>query len=618
MSGYEPRGPRRVLFARDAFSRPRLTNMAHSDVAPLWLHLTTDGIYISSSSSERGESLFLDTMLGHYLLLSLSLTPLLSGASQHPLHTEPEEPEGYQFKWPINDVAIIGAGVSGLVAYRELSGAGFARVRVFERDEVPGGNWHYTEETPLDAPIPNADPSVGDFVPSLPPHGSSFPFEKYYSDGEKQWREHSGPKPVWESLESNAPAPIQQITEIPWPSGTPWHLPHRTLARYLRAFASFHGVNSNDASPDIAYNTRVELVEKRYDEDGQERGWTLTLKRLERVANSTKATWWTEDFDAIVVATGRYNAPNIPPISGLEDWAEKFPESIIHSRQYRRPQPFTSKTVLVVGGATSGVEISREINLHAKKIYQSVRPPNPHLPYEAGRLQLQRLPANVSVVPEIRRFHASNSSIELANGTFLVDIDRVIFATGFRYSFPFLPQFHNSSSSPQNPIVTDGSHLRSLHEDFLYIEEPTIGFLSMNWGMQSFTYSEYLSLSLAKVWSRKAILPGTAEMWRKYQQRVKDRGGYGRHLQFLGTERTAANIRFFVGWLNDAAVKFGGRQIDGQSRDLPQISTVWQQAQYGVVYAEQPASSSELDWIHGEDCNLQVNHFRIEPNTSPT
>ncbi|KAJ7837810.1 FAD/NAD(P)-binding domain-containing protein [Mycena olivaceomarginata] len=475
-------------------------------------------------------------MFSRRLLLSLSVVPLLSGASQHPFHNELDEPEGYQFKWPINNVAIIGAGVSGLIAYRELSGAGFARVRVFERDDVPGGNWHYTEETPLEAPIPNADPSVGDFVPSLPPKGSSFPVEKYYSNGEAQWREHRGPKPVWESLESNAPA----ICLI------------RTLARYLRAFASFHGINSNDRSPDVAYNTRVELVEKRYDEAGQERGWTLTLKRLEQVAPKlTKATWWTEDFDAIVVATGR---------------------AISHSREYRRPQP------------TSGVEISREVNLHAKKIIQSVRP-NPKLPYEAGRLQLQRLPANVSVVPEIRRFHASNSSIELVNGTFLVDVERVIFATGFRYSFPFLPQF------PQLVVLVRASHLRE--ETHLNANARVTGFPPVNWGMQSFTYSEYLSLALAKVWSRKAILPGTAELWRIYDRRIKI---------FLGGERTAANIRFFVGWLNDAAVKFGGKQIDGQSPDLPQISTVWQQAQYGVVFAQQPNQTlSALDWVHGED-----------------
>ncbi|KAJ6454571.1 hypothetical protein DFH09DRAFT_1235953 [Mycena vulgaris] len=517
------------------------------------------------------------------IFLALSVAPFLETRNAASLVVG--RARGYQFKWPVNKVAIIGAGVSGLIAYREFTGAGFAHVRVFERDDVPGGNWHYTEETPVDPPIPNVDPSVGDFVPSLPPPGSSFPVEKHYSDGDAQWREHRGPKPVWESLESNAPA----ITELPWPPGTPWHLPHRTLARYLRAFASFHGANSNDENPNIAYRTRVEL-----------HGWTLTLKRLEKTGPRTsKATWWTEDFDAIVVATGRYNAPNIPRISGLEDWAQGIsskyhslssipPPTAIRKRdgfsrwsggQSARTNISIELTVSL--DQTSGVEISREINLHARKIYQSVRPPNPHLPNEVSRLLLRRLPANVSIVPEIRRFHAANSS-------FLLNVTRVIFATGFRYSFPFLPQFHNSSSSSRHPIVTDGTHLRSLHNDFCTLRNRR----SVNWGLQSFTYSEYLSLALAKVWSRTA-------------RGIKDRGGYGRHLQFLGAERTAANIRFYVGWLNDAAVKFGGKQIDGESKDLPQISAVWTQAQFSGFDPRPDLNINEtvnsLDWVYGED-----------------
>ncbi|KAJ7939427.1 hypothetical protein B0H13DRAFT_1850721 [Mycena leptocephala] len=230
--------------------------------------------------------------------------------------------------------------------------------------------------------------------------------------------------------------------------------------------------------PDVVYNTRVERVDKRYD-GTRDHGWTLMLKRLERTgSHSGQAAWWTElqDFDAIVVATGRCNAPHIPSIAGLEEWASKFPESIIHSRQYRYPQPFTDERILVVGGAVSqshyerhpsadcDLEITREINPTARKIYQSVRgspPSRPHVPYDAANMHLDRLPANVSVVPEIRRFHASNASIELVNGTFLQGIGRVVFATGFRYSFPFLPQFHNSSGSRSpHPIVTDGTHLR--------------------------------------------------------------------------------------------------------------------------------------------------------------
>ncbi|KAF7304328.1 Dimethylaniline monooxygenase [Mycena chlorophos] len=530
------------------------------------------------------------------LVLLLTLPLLSHGQRQQQAfrvsendHHHHFEDEGYEFKWPISKVAIIGAGVSGLIAYREFTrpGSAFTTVRVFERDDLPGGNWHYTDETPLDAPIPNVDPAIGDFEPSLPPTGNSLPAEEFYfgEDAEFRWREHRGPKPVWESLENNAPSPVQQITELPWPAGTPWQIPHQLIARYLRAFASYHGINANDANPDISYNTRVELVEKRYDEQGREQGWRLTLKRLERVAGNerrVKATWWTEDFDAIVVATGRYNAPSLPNIRGLKEWADAFPGAVTHSRQYRRPQSFSNETVVVVGAGTSAVEISREVNHVAAHVYQSVRASNPNLPESISRAQLSRLPANITIVPEIRAFHAHNASIELLNGTVLLGVTRVIFGTGFHYSFPFLPQFHASGAVNANPIVTDGTHLRALHEDFIYIEEPTIGFLSMNWGMQSFTYAEYLSLALVKVWSRTAILPHTEELWRIYDQRIHARGGYGRHLQFLGAERTTARIRGFVAWLNGAAVRFGGKQIEGEPVANKEIMAVWSSARYGV------------------------------------
>lgn len=60
-----------------------------------------------------------------------------------------------------------------------------------------------------------------------------------------------------------------------------------------------------------------------------------------------------QEFDAVVVATGRYNAPNIPRIAGLEAWTARWSDKIWHSRQYRRPQAFANKTVLVVGAAVS-------------------------------------------------------------------------------------------------------------------------------------------------------------------------------------------------------------------------------------------------------------------------
>ncbi|KAG5640854.1 hypothetical protein DXG03_006819 [Asterophora parasitica] len=215
-------------------------------------------------------------------------------------------------------------------------------------------------------------------------------------------------------------------------------------------------------------------------------------------------------------------------------------------------------------------------------------------PHFVLNILLRRLPLNVTVVPEIKRFlppgrTIDTSQVELSNGTVITGINTIIFATGFRYTFPFLPQYHNSSvkndhdveNEHPRPIVTDGTHLRALYLDIFYIEEPTLGFVDMNIGMQSFTYGEYIGVALTKVWAGTAHIPNTRELWRRQEQRVNGLGGYGKHFQFLGTVKTQQNIRYFLGWLNAAAVKYGGRQIDGINPENEQISATWSKARFG-------------------------------------
>jgi hypothetical protein len=55
----------------------------------------------------------------------------------------------------------------------------------------------------------------------------------------------------------------------------------------------------------------------------------------------------------------------------------------------------------------------------------------------------------------------------------------------------------------------------------------------VNNGVQVFVYTEFLALAIAKVWAGKADLPGTTELWRRHDEAVKYRGGYGKQLQFF-------------------------------------------------------------------------------------
>jgi len=206
----------------------------------------------------------------------------------------------------------------------------------------------------------------------------------------------------------------------------------------------------------------------------------------------------------------------------------------------------------------------------------------------------------VTIVPEIKRFlppasaNIADGQIELSNGTVISGIDDIIFATGYRYTYPFLPQFHNSKlgyndhvprdDKSIHPIVTDGTHLRSLYLDAFYILDPTLAFINgrcwlnrfgdwlmilreANTGIQSFTYAEFVSLAIAKVWSRTADLPSCSEMWKLYDKSYEIRGGYSKNFQFLGAQKMAEHLRFFQGWLNAAAVRYGGKMIDGLSKE---------------------------------------------------
>ena len=77
-------------------------------------------------------------------------------------------------------------------------------------------------------------------------------------------------------------------------------LSQQKLQNYLRAFASWHGVNANDGNPRISYNTRVESVQKRHAEDGSRAGWTLTVKEVVKTSPSTTRAMWTKQVWAVI------------------------------------------------------------------------------------------------------------------------------------------------------------------------------------------------------------------------------------------------------------------------------------------------------------------------------
>jgi len=70
----------------------------------------------------------------------------------------------------------------------------------------------------------------------------------------------------------------------------------------------------------------------------------------------------------VVIATGLYQKPKLPPFSG------DFPAEIMqmHSDEYRNPQSLPAGAVLLVGSAQSGAQIAEELYQSGRRVYLSV------------------------------------------------------------------------------------------------------------------------------------------------------------------------------------------------------------------------------------------------------
>lgn len=257
-------------------------------------------------------------------------------------------------------------------------------------------------------------------------------------------------------------------SDFPISSNKPDFLSHRELLDYLEAYAERFGVRSS-----IEFNTEVTSVEKA---DGDK--WRVTT-----------SDGRTRDFRAVIVANGHLWNPRWPSFPG------KFDGTIIHSSEYRTADAFDDKSVLVVGIGNSAVDIAVDLCKRAKSVTLSTRTgayvmpkymmgipidrwssffarrlkfptlltrmimarliylavgdqrrfgiPRPKHPMwrEHATLSQELLPyighGWISVKPNVARL--DGDSIEFANGS-RSRFDAVIHATGYRTTFPFLPQ----------------------------------------------------------------------------------------------------------------------------------------------------------------------------------
>jgi hypothetical protein len=233
-------------------------------------------------------------------------------------------------------VAVIGGGAAGLAAAKNLQDEHFEHFVVFERNSTVGGTWVHSPLYNSDIDPQNLNASAYGSVTSA----------------------------IYDNLHTNLTPELMQYLDVEFPEGTERFMKHDVVLRYLERYAEWHGLNRY-----IRFNTTVEDV--RWDDERSV--WIVRSKTGSADADEKEMETREEVYDAVMVATGHYYKPFLPKFPGLESFAGR----ILHSRDYRNAQQgYANKSVLVIGGGSSGVDIAREVATVASKTMLSLRRPD--------------------------------------------------------------------------------------------------------------------------------------------------------------------------------------------------------------------------------------------------
>ena len=279
------------------------------------------------------------------------------------------------------------------------------------------------------------------------------------------WNEGTPAGRVYETAHLVSSLTQTPFDDFPMPEDHPIYPSHRQVLSYFRDYADEFGLLDH-----ITLGTTVERVEET------DSGWQVKIKGESRP----------RDYSGVVIANGHHDKPRMPSYPGT------FKGEILHSRDYRHPQQLAGKRVMVVGAGNSACDIVIDAVHHAKQTHLSLRrgyyfvrkfmcgwPTDKVLNFfEAMRLpRLMRqymymfahriitgparrygLPApehrildthptlnselpghvahgNIDVRPDIEAFDGSR--VRFTDETDL-ELDMIIFATGYAMSFPFI------------------------------------------------------------------------------------------------------------------------------------------------------------------------------------
>ncbi|CAO3616771.1 unnamed protein product [Cunninghamella echinulata] len=406
----------------------------------------------------------------------------------------------------IRRVAIIGGGPGGLVTAKQLKAEKvFDKITIFERKEQVGGTWVYSPEVNDNPPLPSIECS------------------KSKSTIKKEKSIYNLHLPIYPNLHTNLPTHVMQFRDFDFDKATPLFPTHKDVLNYLQQFTANFDLTSH-----IQLNTTIS-----------------SNNGIDNDDSDSQPFIYTESYDALVVATGHYSIPYIPAFDGIEHLKQN---NILwnHSRDYRHPDIFKNKTVLIIGSGSSALDIVRETSFYAAKVYHSVRTDTKQSlqAHESDANNVKRVGLVQKILKDGQIQCVANNEQQLQQ---LIKVDHIIFATGYLYSYPFFP-------FQKDNLIIEGQTVLHTHEYLFYINNPTLAFIGLPIRIVPFPLSQSQANVIAKVFNpeRKDVtLPSLEQMQNIYQQQYDNQHGgdnTNRQSFVMNTEKEFSYVDRLSAW----------------------------------------------------------------------
>lgn len=357
----------------------------------------------------------------------------------------------------VKSVAVIGVGPAGAITIDALAQEqAFSTIRVFERREKPGGCW-IPDPPEWEQQIPDFDKIAKRTVDEPLDVPTELPV---WTPRSRQYR--FSDTSMYPKLETNIVAKAMEFTQEPFPdqksawstkyhgSDTPFR--HNTVVQqYIEDL-----VNRNGYLDLVEFNTTVEKTEKK---PGSSK-WTLYLRK--EVAEKDQDYWWSEEFDAVVVASGHYTVPYIPYIEGLAEFAKRYRGSVEHTKAWRGADKYRHKRVVTVGSSISGPDTAAALAGITKFPLHCAVTGRYH-PYFGD--WAFKSPHIVRHAP-ISHVDPETRTVFFQDDTSVSDVENIILGTGYTWTLHFL----------DGVVEIRNNRAWGLFQHVFWLKDPTLTF----------------------------------------------------------------------------------------------------------------------------------------------